>query len=256
MAGSTPPARDQVLIHFYRAVVGHGDVWRQRMDATTNWAAATSAVMITFAFGSVASPHFVLMIALAFDLVFLLMESRRYQIYDLWRRRFTILNRHLIAPALLGERELETEDDTSAAEDAEGLRALANDLSHMVPHLGLVPALSYRVRRNYGYLFAVVLGAWVLKLEMHPAPAASVAEFIRRAAIGPLAGELVLGVVGLLTLVLAGLGLSGPSEQMRHWTALPSPIVRMRGSRGTSRADVKAAEHASRVVHPKLEASE
>ena len=45
-----------VLVHFYRAVVSHADVWRQRMDATTNWAAATTAAMVTFAFGNASAP--------------------------------------------------------------------------------------------------------------------------------------------------------------------------------------------------------
>jgi len=103
-----------VLIHFCRAVVVHADVWRQRMDATTNWAAATSAVMITFVFGSVNSPHFVLVLALAFDMVFLLMESRRYQVHDLWRRRVRAMDRYLIVPALVGEPPLGGEDPEAA----------------------------------------------------------------------------------------------------------------------------------------------
>src|SRR5690606_19527036 len=83
-----------VVVHFYRAVVAHMDVWRQRMDATTNWAAATTAGMVTFSFGAPESPHFTLLLAAAFDVMFLLMESRRYQIFDLWRRRFRLLNRY------------------------------------------------------------------------------------------------------------------------------------------------------------------
>lgn len=63
-----------VLVHFYRAVVAPMDVWRQRMDATTNWAAATGAGMITFTFSTPAAPHYVLLLALFFQLVFLLME--------------------------------------------------------------------------------------------------------------------------------------------------------------------------------------
>ena len=67
------PASNPLIAHFYRAVVSHADVWRQRMDATTNWAAATTAGMVTFAFGTPAAPHVVLLLAAAFDLIFLLM---------------------------------------------------------------------------------------------------------------------------------------------------------------------------------------
>jgi uncharacterized membrane protein len=251
--------RDQVLVHFYRAVVMHMDVWRQRMDATTNWAAATSAVMITFALGNEASPHFVLVIAFGFDLVFLLMESRRYQIFDLWRRRFRLLNRYLIVPALLGEVRAgeaaagvvaagaparaegsPTEPDASAEEAAAGLRALANDLGHLVPRIRLASALGYRLRRNYGYLILVVIAAWMLKLEMHPTPAAGFAELVRRGAVGPIAGQVVLLVVGLHFVLLLVMALFAPSERMRGWRDVPSPILRLRSSEREARADARA----------------
>jgi len=219
-----------VLIHFYRAVVAHADVWRQRMDATTNWAAATSAVMITFVFGSATSPHFVLVLALAFDMVFLLMESRRYQVYDLWRRRFRAMDRYLIVPALVGEPPPAGDDPEAArALQAEGLRRLAVDLSNSVPPLRFMEALSYRIRRNYGYLVLVVIGAWLLKLEVHPTPALTLEAFVRRAAVGPIAGEFVLFAVALYALAIVTLALAGPSEQMRDWRELPSPLGRMRG---------------------------
>ena len=226
---ATPgPARDQVLVHFYRAVVAHADVWRQRMDATTNWAAATSAIMITFSFGNPASPHFVLVLALAFDLVFLLMESRRYQMYDLWRQRFRMLNRYLIAPALRGEAETPEAAELSRQADADGLKALGNDLAHTLPPLSLTSALAYRVRRNYGYLLLVVVVAWGIKLDMHPAPALTWAEFIQRAAVGLVPGELVFATVGVMTVAVTVLALAAPSERMRDWQELPSPLMRIR----------------------------
>ncbi|MBA3889238.1 MAG: DUF2270 domain-containing protein, partial [Gemmatimonadaceae bacterium] len=105
MAEASPAsqAAHPLIAHFYRAVVSHADVWRQRMDATTNWAAATTAGMLTFSFSAAGAPHVVLLLSLAFDVMFLLMESRRYQVYDLWRRRFRTLNRYLIVPVLLDD---------------------------------------------------------------------------------------------------------------------------------------------------------
>lgn len=38
-----PDLDDTTLTHVYRAVVGHADVWRERMDATTNWHAPREA---------------------------------------------------------------------------------------------------------------------------------------------------------------------------------------------------------------------
>lgn len=209
-----------VYVHFYRAVVGHMDVWRQRMDATTNWAAATTAAMVTFSFGSVQSPHFVLLLALGFNGTFLIMESRRYQIFDLWRRRFRTLNRYMIAPALNGRTTIDTE------EAQEALSRVADDLGRMVPHLALRHALGHRIRRNYAYLLGVGLTAWLLKLDVHPTPATTLDEFVRRAAIGLIPGTWVLTVVGVVVLLALWLAVSAPSEGMMSWAEVPSPLRR------------------------------
>jgi hypothetical protein len=163
-----------------------------------------------------------------------------------------VLNRHLIAPALLaGPTPVAVQAPEGAPDlDADGLRALANDLSHMVPHLDLVQAVAYRLRRNYGYLLMVVLCAWILKLEMHPTSAASLAELIRRAAIGPLPGAAVAGAALLLSLAFCALAVTGPSEQMRDWTELPSPIVRLRSLRVPGRGRDAPPEPGTSAAHP------
>ena len=214
---AAPDPAHPVLVHFYRAVVSHADVWRQRMDATTNWAAATTAGMVTFVFGAADAPHFVLLLALAFDVIFLLMESRRYQTYDLWRRRFRVLNRYLVAPVLRPAAAPES----LAVE--ESLAGLAGDLGRTVPHLGLTAAAGYRLRRNYGYLFAVVLLSWLGKLDLHPTPAGNLGEFVARAAIGGLPGAWVLGAVAVFALGCFVLAVKAPSERMLNWTPEPSP---------------------------------
>jgi uncharacterized membrane protein len=208
------------MVHFYRAVVGHMDVWRQRMDATTNWAAATTAVMVTFTFGAVDSPHFVMLLALGFNGVFLLMESRRYQIFDLWRRRFRLLNRYLIAPVISGS------DVPDAAARQEAMSRVAEDLGRMVPHLPLHQAVGYRVRRNYIHLIGVGTVAWVLKLEVHPSPTTSVVELVDRAAVGVIPGSLVVSTLFAFLLLMLVLAVRAPSEQMMGWTDIPSPFQR------------------------------
>lgn len=229
-----PPAEfdpsSAVVVHFYRAVVGHMDVWRQRMDATTNWAAATTAAMITFSFSAPESPHFTLLLAVGFDIVFLLMESRRYQIFDLWRRRFRLLNRYVVAPAL----------GTAGAPDREAqaaaLREVGVELGRLVPHLSLLQAVGYRLRRNYGYVLVLVLLAWILKLEVHPTGAESFRTLVDRAAIGVLLpGPLVMGVVAVGLLAAVSLALAAPSERMVDWADLPSPLERMVWRKGSPR---------------------
>ena len=213
-----------VTVHFYRAVVGHADVWRQRMDATTNWAAATTAAMITFSFGTPGAPHVVLLLSLAFDVVFLVMESRRYQVYDLWRRRFRTLNQHLVAPVLRGEALADA--DAEAASRA-GLASVAEDLGGTVPHLSLIDAVGYRIRRNYGFLFLLVLLTWSLKLDLHPGPAAGVGELIGRAAVGALDGSIIVLALTAFAVTALALALRAPGERMIRWSAVPSPYEQM-----------------------------
>ena len=221
-----------VLVHFYRALVSHADVWRQRMDATTNWAVATTAGMVTFAFGEPSAPHAVVLLSLAFDTVFLLMESRRYQVYDLWRRRFRTLNRYLIAPSL-------SPGDHPGDEVIEqNLARVAADLARTVPHLGLADAVGHRIRRNYGYLFGLVLLAWLLKLQMHPQAAQHARELVDRAALGALPGLLVIGSVGAFALLCTVIAARASSERMLNWTEVPSPMSRLlaRGRQVTPRS--------------------
>lgn len=213
-----------VMVHFYRAVVGHADVWRQRMDATTNWAAATTAGMVTFALGEPRAPHAVLLLAVAFDVIFLLMESRRYQIYDLWRRRFRTLNQYLVAPVLAPGETC----DTAAIE--ENLARIATDLGRTVPHLSLIDAVGYRLRRNYAYLLGVVVVAWMAKLALHSDGARGFAALLDRAAIGGIPGVIVAGILGIFMLACAALAVLAPSEQMLNWTTVPSPVDRMLAS--------------------------
>jgi uncharacterized membrane protein len=226
------PGSEQSLAHFYRAVVGHMDVWRQRMDATTNWAAATTAVMLTFSFGSAEVPHFVLLLSAAFQVMFLMMESRRYQIFDLWRRRFRTLNRYFITP-VLSLRDAPEEEDIE-----EHMHALSLDLGRTMPHLSLLDAAGYRIRRNYGYLLSLTGLAWLLKLEVHPDPAGSLRELFERAAIGGVAGELVVMAVVVCAGIAVILALRAPNEWIVRWEGVPDPMTRLlRSARGRFRRD-------------------
>jgi uncharacterized membrane protein len=225
------PSRDQVFVHFYRAVVGHMDVWRQRMDATTNWAAATTAGMLTFTFTSPQAPHFVMLLALAFDTVFLFMESRRYQTFDLWRRRFRTLNHYLIVPTLLGT------DTPSPEEIRKQYASVAADLGRTIPHISIVDAIGFRIRRNYAYLFGVGIFAWLLKLEVHPAPTGDLQVFLERAQVGFVPGPVIMLAVAALISLAVLLALRAPSEGMLNWAEVPSPFGRwMRSGKKIRRA--------------------
>jgi uncharacterized membrane protein len=219
MDHQNPP---QVLVHLYRAAVQHADTWRQRLDATTNWAVITTAAVITFSFGNANTPHFVVLLALLFVVFFLFMESRRYQAYNLWQRRIRVLHRAIIVPALKPAEEVDRELVDVL------LRKLAEDIGSWFPAIPLWAAVGYRLRRNYGPLITLILVTWLLKLYAHPDTVPSMFEYIDRAEVGLAPGSLVLGVVGLIFLASAMLALAAPSEQMKEWSLLPSPIDRIK----------------------------
>lgn len=199
----------------------HADVWRQRLDATTNWAVVSSAAIITFAFSQTTSPHFMLLVAGVFAGFFLVMESRRYQMLTLWRHRVRVLDRYLISPALAPQLA-----PTNDVLDEE-LEALAVELGSTRPPISMIDALGYRIRRNYGLLFAAIIATWGLKLWYHPTPTVSLDEFIARAAVGPLPGAQVFSIVIALGLFALFLALRARSEHMEEWTELPSPLRRL-----------------------------
>jgi len=209
---------NNTLVHFYRATVMHADIWRQRLDATTNWAVVTTAGLTSFAFATPAHPHFMLLIAFAFNMFFLVMESRRYQVYDLWRDRIRRMNHWIVAPQLDPNHPWDNE------EVATELARLARDLGSTLPLMTLLEAIGYRIRRNYGFITFMVSGAWLLKLYVHPGLAVSLDEFVNRAQTGVIPGSLLLGIVLGILGVIAFLGLKAPTERMAGWIPQKSPL--------------------------------
>ncbi len=211
----------QVLVHLYRGALTHADVWRQRLDATTNWAVITTAAIITFAFGNANAPHFVVILALLFDFFFLFMESRRYQAYNLWQRRIRVLHRAVIVPALKPPEEVDDElVDTL-------FRKLADDFGTWLPAIPLWAALGYRIRRNYGPLATLIIFTWLLKLYIHPTVAEGIGDYISRASVGLVPGPFTLAGVAAVFFGCVALAMLAPSEQMREWRGMPAPLERL-----------------------------
>lgn len=165
-------------------MVGRADVWRMRMDATTNWAIGATAGVVSFGLGNPAVPHYVLYLAPLTTLCFLYLEARRLTFHRLWQDRVMSLERTLIRPAIDG-----ADPKTGARE----LEALGRGLGTMVPTMPLRRAMARRLRRVYAFLFGVQLVAWALKLANHPTPADSASTFVERAHVGLATGEVVIG---------------------------------------------------------------
>jgi uncharacterized membrane protein len=192
-----PRDRHTVLAHYYRAMVGRADIWRTRMDATTNWAIGATAAVISFALGNAATPHYVVFFAVLLTLSFLFLEARRLTFYHLWQKRVLLLEDGFIRSALGSE----TSDFRGGSEfDA----LLGAQLGSTIPTMPIAKAVARRLRRIYLYLFAVQLFAWLLKLSNQPTPTSSLGEILARAHVGAIPGELVFVIAGLGLVAVVG----------------------------------------------------
>lgn len=195
--------RSTILVHYYRAMVGRADIWRMRMDATTNWAIGATAAVVTFALGNPGTPHFVVGFASLLTLGFLLLESRRLTFYHLWQQRVLLLERALVRPALESARP---------GVDLEALaRDLGPELGRTVPRMSIAKAAARRLRRVYLFLFAVHWLAWWVKLWSQPSSATSLGEVVGRAHVGPVGGTWIIaltlvGLAGAIALALSAGG--------------------------------------------------
>ena len=185
------------LIHLYRGELGRMTVYRTRLDTTTNWAVGTSAALTTFALGQERAPHFVFLLAVFLDLIFLWMEIRRFRFYELIRMRVRLLELGFYA-IVLGKTPREGWEET-----------LWKSLEVPQSPIGRLQAASVRLRRNYLWLLLAVYVGWLVKLSFGSA------GIIETATVGILPGAFVFGisVVVLLGLALVAAGYRLPEEE-------------------------------------------
>jgi len=186
-----PRDRTTILVHYYRAMVGRADIWRTRMDTTTNWAIGATAAVISFSIGNAAVPHYVVFIAPLLTASFLMLEARRLTFYHLWQRRVLLLEEGLIRPALGAQGAAPPAPRIALGE------ALGPHLGRTAPVMALSKAVARRLRRVYIYLFAVQLLAWVFKLSNDLEPGDTTAALVSQASVGLLSGGIVFLAVAL-----------------------------------------------------------
>ena len=91
------------LSHLYRGELYRSTVWRTRLDATTNWAVASTGIALTVTFSSPQASPIPLILVSLLVAVFLATEARRYRFFDFWRIRAHILELHFFGPILRGQ---------------------------------------------------------------------------------------------------------------------------------------------------------
>jgi uncharacterized membrane protein len=186
----------QVMVHFYRGEVARSVAWRERLDATTNWAVLTAAGMLSFAFAGTEQPHVVLLLGNVILLAYLSIEARRYRTFEVYRSRVRMMEENFLVPVLT--RRLESPLHTWRD-------LVASDLDLPKYKTTFLEAFGFRLRRNYLFIFGIVLGGWLVKLALHPQLAASWRDVWTRMGVGNIHSGVVLALVGLFYVLLAGI---------------------------------------------------
>jgi uncharacterized membrane protein len=125
--------------------------------------------------------------------VMLFIEARRYRFYHVYRTRVRTLEREyfaeLFAPAASGRRF--------------NFIALGEDLREPRFTISLMQAMSRRLKRNYGWIFLVVLLAWLVKTTSEVSDGRtrlvhSMHEFLANTAVAGVPGVAVMVGIALL----------------------------------------------------------
>jgi uncharacterized membrane protein len=183
------------MVHFFRAEISRANIWRQRLDATTNWAVITTGAAITIAFNQ-SSHHGVIILNSLLVTLFLYIEARRYRYYELWSYRVRLMETDFFASMLVPPFH-------PAPDWAE---SLAENLLHPDFPITMWEAFGRRFRRNYLWIYLILGLAWLAKTALWPRTVTSWAEFLNNASIGNLPGwvMLLIGFVFNLSLMMIG----------------------------------------------------
>jgi len=182
----TRPEYISAMVHFYRGEMYRSQIWRMRLDTTTNWAVVTVAGMISFAFTSPDHSAGTLLLANVLITVFLSIEARRYRYFSVYRARVRMIEENFYLP-LIRRNLVSPKDDWRDR--------IARDLDSPKFKTTYLEALLFRLRRNYVWLYGIVLVTWLVKLFTHPTPVARFAEVFERMGAGPLSSGVILALV-------------------------------------------------------------
>jgi len=197
-----PAEFNMAMVHFYRGEVQRSNVWRTRLDTTTNWAVITAGATLSFVFSSADNPHFAIPINSILVSIFLFMEARRYRYYEVWANRVRVLETGYFAP-MLSHRTIPP--------DKEWAEHISDDL--LTPHFTISEweAVGRRLRANYLWIFILLALSWTLKIYIHPAPIPVATEadrkvfwqiIFQRADVGLAPGWLVVMVGAIFNILI------------------------------------------------------
>jgi uncharacterized membrane protein len=205
-----PSEFNTAMVHFFRAEVQRANVWRQRLDTTTNWAVVTTGATMSFAFSQMI-PHSVIILNTLLVTLFLFIEARRYRYYELWSYRVRLMETDFFAGMLV----------PPFRPSPDWAESLAENLLHPQFPISMWEALGRRFRRDYAWVYIILSLAWLLKVYLHPIPISSWSDFVTRASIGNIPGWLVLAMGLTFNVVLMLIGLLTVGLQEATGEVLP-----------------------------------
>ncbi|MCJ8518127.1 putative membrane protein [Pseudorhizobium tarimense] len=196
----TSAEKANMIIHYYRGEMGRMTSWRDRIDRTTNWAITVVAALLSVSLSTPTSHHGVVLFGMLLVSLLLLIEARRYRFFDVYRARVRKVERHYFAQALYPQAELKPD----------WAEAIAKSLRNPCFLINYREALFRRIRRNYCWMYLILLIAWALKIstpkllpdERSADVVFSWREAVENATFGPLPGWSVLaGVLALYAFI-------------------------------------------------------
>ena len=186
------------MVHLFRAEIQRANVWRQRLDTTTNWAVVATGATLSISFSQPNVHHGVIILNTLLVTWFLFIEARRYRYYELWSYRVRLMETDFYAAMLVPPFHPSPEWAESLAESL---------LSPSFP-ISMWEAFGRRLRRNYLWIYLILFISWMGKSYLFPQPALSIQEFIQRGAVGPIPGPVIviLGIIYHVFLLLLAIG--------------------------------------------------
>lgn len=175
------------MVHLFRAEIQRANVWRQRLDTTTNWAVVSTGAVLSIAFSQPEIHHGIIILNTLLVMWFLFIEARRYRYYELWSYRVRLMETDFYAAMLVPPFHPSPEWAENLAE---------NLLTPSFP-ISMWEAFGRRLRRNYFWIFLILYASWVAKIWLFPEPATSLAEFVARSQVGAIPGEVMI-FIGLV----------------------------------------------------------
>jgi uncharacterized membrane protein len=202
--GLRPAEFTTAMVHFYRGEIQRSNIWRTRLDNTTNWGVVTTGAALSFVLSDPGHHYGLLILNTLLVTLFLWIEARRYRYYELWSRRVRLMETDFFAAMLV----------PPFAPNPEWAESLAESLLNPEFPISMWEAFGRRFRRNYLWIFLILALAWVLKVYLHPTVAGTWEEFLQHAALGPIPGWVILlaGLVYNGVLMLIGVGTAGLTQ--------------------------------------------